>query len=448
MHILGREIIVILITSYFNRVIRRDFVKTDSNMAAKLAGLVISDRTVAGITRKKVLVPPKEEGEKETMYWNYFLPSGEKLEDDERINFFNSLVVPPAWTDVWFDPNEIGHIQATGKDAKGRLQYRYHPEWNAVKADIKFSGIDEFAAVGLVEIRSRVKDDLAVEGMPKYKSAALVIRLMDLFHIRVGSDQYAKENDSYGLTTLKEAHLDLLIENPIEGEKDAIFDFPGKSGKRWRLLIIDDELVSMIQESQEVGDIDDEQDLFMYLDENEKPRDLKAEHINEYLDGCTDDETKYTAKDFRTWAASWKTAHRLALISEATEEEISKIPDLLEKAKLKKEVVEFEMDPIIRWKGVDFRRAEGLSKLVKNNKIPGSNEKERLASMLAVIDTVAGDLGNTRAVCRSSYIRPMIMTDWENKVFMERWNSIKKMKRFPGLSKDESHVFNYMHKYE
>ena len=305
-------------------------------MAAKLAGLVISDRTVEGITRKKVVVPPKEEGEKETMYWNYFMPTGELIDDEERINGFNSLAVPPAWVDVWFDPNERGHIQATGKDVKGRLQYRYHPEWNAVKADIKFSGIDEFAAVGLVEIRSRVKDDLAVEGMPKYKSAALVIRLMDLFHIRVGSDQYAKENDSYGLTTLKEAHLDLLIENPIEGEKDAIFDFPGKSGKRWRLLIIDDELVSMIQESQEVGDIDDEQDLFMYLDENENPRDLKAEHINEYLDSCTDEETKYTAKDFRTWAASWKTAHRLALISEATEEEISKIPKLLEKAKLKK----------------------------------------------------------------------------------------------------------------
>ena len=87
-------------------------------------------------------------------------------------------------------------------------------------------------------------------------------------------------------------------------------------------------------------------------------------------------------------------------------------------------------------------------KLVKNNKIPGSNEKERLASMLAVIDTVAGDLGNTRAVCRSSYIRPMIITDWEAQVFMKRWNSVKDMKKYPGLSKEESHVFNYMHKYE
>ncbi len=417
-------------------------------MAAKLAGLVISDRTLKGISRQKVVVPPKEDGGKETMYWNYFMPTGEQLEDEERINGFNSLAVPPAWTDVWFDTNDRGHIQATGKDAKGRLQYRYHPEWNAVKADIKFSGIDEFALMGLVEIRSKVKDHLALERMSKDKSVALVIRLMDLYHIRVGSDQYAKENDSYGLTTIKEAHLNLLKEDPIEGEIDAIFDFPGKSGKRWRLLIVDDDLVSMIEESQNVGDLDDEQDLFMYLDENKKPRDLKAEHINEYLDECTDEETKYTAKDFRTWAASWKTAHRLALISEATEEELNQIPDLLVKAKEKKEVTEFDMDPIIRWKGVDLRKADGLSKLAKNNKIPGSTEKERLASMLAVIDTVAGDLGNTRAVCRSSYIRPMVMTDWENQVFMERWISVKDMNEYPGLSKEESQVFNYMHKYE
>ena len=436
-------------TNYFNLVIERVFVKTDSNMAAKLAGLVISDRTVKGITRQKVIVPPKEEGEKETMYWDYFLPSGEKIEDEERITGFNSLVVPPAWVDVWFNPDDRGHIQATGKDAKGRLQYRYHPEWNAVKADIKFSGIDEFAVVGLVEIRARVKDDLLVKGMPKFKSAALVIRLMDLYHIRVGSDQYAKENDSYGLTTIKEGHLELLKgKKAIEGKIDAIFDFTGKSGKRWRLLIIDDDIVSMIEESKKIGGDDDEQDLFMYLDDNGNARDLKADHINEYLDSCTDEETKYTAKDFRTWAASWKTAHRLALISEATEEEINKIPELLEQAKKEVEGTSFEEYPMINWKGVNLKRADGLSKLAKNNKIPGSNEKERLASMLAVIDTVAGDLGNTRAVCRSSYIRPMVMTDWDNQVFMERWNSVKDMKKYPGLSKEESQVFNYMHKYE
>ena len=423
--------------------------KIDSNMAAKLAGLKISDRTVKGITRQKVVVPPKEKDGKETMFWNYFMPNGKQLEDEERINKFNSLAVPPAWTNVWFDPDDRGHIQATGKDAKGRLQYRYHPEWNAVKADIKFSGIDEFAVVGLVEIRARVEDDLDTEGMPKFKSAALVIKLMDLYHIRVGSDQYAKENESYGLTTIKEGHLELLKgKEAIEGEIDAIFDFSGKSGKRWRLLIIDDNIVSMIEESKKVGGDDDEQDLFMYVDDNGKPRDLKAEHINEYLDECTDEQTKYTAKDFRTWAASWKTAHRLALISEASEEEISQIPNLFEKAKKEVAGTPFEEYPIINWKGTNLKRVDGLSKLASKNKIPGSNKKERLATMLAIIDTVAGDLGNTRAVCRSSYIRPMILTDWENQVFLERWNSVKGLKEYPGLSSEESQVFNYMHKYE
>ena len=420
-------------------------------MAAKLAGLNISDRTVNGITRKKVVVSPKDKSEKETIYWDYFMPSGKKIVDDERKKSFNSLAVPPAWNDVWFDPNERGHIQATGKDAKGRLQYRYHPEWNAVKADIKFSGIDEFAVLGLVEIRARVNDDLALEGMPKYKSVALVIRLMDLYHIRVGSDQYAKENASYGLTTIKEGHLKLLKgKKAIEGEIDAIFDFTGKSGKRWRLLIIDDDLVSMIEESKKVRDprVQKEQDLFMYFDEHGNAKDLKAEQINEYLDECTDEETKYTAKDFRTWAASWKTAHRLALISEATEEEINQIPDLLEKAKKDVEGTDFEDYPMINWKGVNLKSADSLSKLAKTHKIPGISEKERTASMLAIIDTVAGDLGNTRAVCRSSYIRPMIMNDWENQAFMKRWNSVKNMKKYPGLSKEESQVFNYMHKFE
>ena len=180
--------------------------KMDSSAAAKDAGLILSDRTVKGITRKKVEVKAKGKDEKDTFYWDYYEPNGKKLQNEERINFFNSLVVPPAWVDVWFCPNSKGHIQATGKDVKGRTQYRYHPEWIKKKSDLKFSNIDEFAKYGLVSIRDRVSDDLKLEKMNKFKSTALVIRLMDLFHIRVGSDQYAKENESYGLTTLTEGH--------------------------------------------------------------------------------------------------------------------------------------------------------------------------------------------------------------------------------------------------
>ena len=426
----------------------------DSGEAAKDAGLILSDRTVKGISRKMITVKAKEEGEKDGFYWDYFGVNGKKLNNEKRISFFNSLVVPPAWTDVWFCPDQRGHIQATGKDAKGRTQYRYHPEWIKKKSDLKFSNIDEFAKYGLVSIRDRVSDDLKLDIMNKYKSTALVIRLMDLFHIRVGSDQYAKENDSYGLTTLTEGHCKPLTGDEAEGEIDVIFDFTGKSGKHWRLLIEDDNLAKMIEESRLIGDeekedaSDDTQDLFMFLDENNKSKDLKAEHINEYLDGCTNAKTKYTAKDFRTWAASWKTASRLVLISEASQEEISQIPILFDEAEKRVEGTDWEGYPIITWKGVHLRRAQGLAKLAKLEKLPGSSDKERLASMLAVIDTVAGDLGNTRAVCRSSYIRPMIMDDWENKTFIDNWNSVKNRKLLIGLSKDESITATYMKKFE
>ena len=426
----------------------------DSGEAAKDAGLILSDRTVKGISRKMITVKAKEEGEKDGFYWDYFGVNGKKLNNEKRISFFNSLVVPPAWTDVWFCPDQRGHIQATGKDAKGRTQYRYHPDWIKKKSDLKFSNIDEFAKYGLVSIRDRVSDDLKLDIMNKYKSTALVIRLMDLFHIRVGSDQYAKENDSYGLTTLTEGHCKPLTGDEAEGEIDVIFDFTGKSGKHWRLLIEDDNLAKMIEESRLIGDeekedaSDDTQDLFMFLDENNKSKDLKAEHINEYLDGCTNAKTKYTAKDFRTWAASWKTASRLVLISEATQEEINQIPILFDEAEKRVEGTDWEGYPIITWKGVHLRRAQGLAKLAKLEKLPGSSDKERLASMLAVIDTVAGDLGNTRAVCRSSYIRPMIMDDWENKTFIDNWNSVKNRKLLIGLSKDESITATYMNKFE
>ena len=228
--------------------------KMDSSAAAKDAGLILSDRTVKGITRKKVEVKAKGKDEKDTFYWDYYEPNGKKLQNEERINFFNSLVVPPAWVDVWFCPNSKGHIQATGKDVKGRTQYRYHPEWIKKKSDLKFSNIDEFAKYGLVSIRDRVSDDLKLEKMNKFKSTALVIRLMDLFHIRVGSDQYAKENGSYGLTTLTEGHCKILSgDDAIEGEIDAIFKFTGKSGKEWRLFIEDDDLATMIEKSGEIG---------------------------------------------------------------------------------------------------------------------------------------------------------------------------------------------------
>ncbi|MDP7002703.1 MAG: hypothetical protein QF911_03935 [Candidatus Thalassarchaeaceae archaeon] len=417
--------------------------KTDSATAAKLAGLNISDRNEPGIGRIRVDIPPDKEG-KPSFRWDYHMPDGEPLDDEARIADLNSLAVPPAWTDVWFCSDDRGHIQATGKDGKGRLQYRYHPEWNAIKADLKYANVDEFA-LSLPALRDRVEADLELKGMPLEKSVALVIQLMDEFHIRVGSDQYAKENESYGLTTLQEGHVKFIKGEKAEGKIDAVLDFVGKSGKHWRLLIEDDELASMIEASGKVGGKDKKQDLFRYEDENGKDFDIKAEHINNYIEEALEG-IRYTAKDFRTWAASWKTGARLALIAESDDSDVSKIPRLMNKAAKKAEETGFQA--IVTWRGRDLKRAEALAKLAESGKLPGETDKDRQATMLAVIDTVAGDLGNTRSVCRSSYIRPMFMEDWETGIFEERWANASGMKKVPGLSRDESTAVHYMRTHE
>ncbi|HJM86601.1 MAG TPA: hypothetical protein QF433_00135, partial [Candidatus Thalassarchaeaceae archaeon] len=389
--------------------------ETDSTTAAKLAGLNISERTEPGITRLKIESPPNEEGEVTIISFEYKLPNGEPVIDEQRISSLNSLSVPPAWTDVWFCIDDRGHIQATGKDAKGRLQYRYHPDWNAIKADLKFANIDEFAMM-LPRLRDRVEGDLALTGMPLVKSVSIVIKLMDIFHIRIGSDEYAKQNESYGLTTLKEGHVKYIKGEGAEGKIDAVLNFTGKSGKQWRLLIEDDEMASMIEASGKVGGKKKSQDLFRYIDDHGNDYDVKAEHINNYIEEAL--EVRYTAKAFRTWSASWKTGARLALVATASENLIAKIPKLTKKEMAR--VEDTEEEPIIIWRGTQLRRPEGLSKLAEAGKLQGQSEPERLATMLAVIDSVAGDLGNTRAVCRTSYIRPMFLEDWTSGKFENR----------------------------
>ena len=418
--------------------------KTDSATAAKLAGRESSDREQAGISRTKVEIPAKDDEEGATFRWDYNHPDGSNLQDEARIESLNALAVPPAWTDVWFCPDENGHIQATGKDDKGRLQYRYHPKWNEIKADLKYANVDEFA-MALPDLRDRVKADLDMVGMPMEKAVAIVITLMDEFHIRVGSDQYAQENDSYGLTTLQEGHVKFLKGEDAEGDIDAVFDFIGKSGKRWRLVIEDDLLANMIEESGKVGGKKKTQDLFRYIDDNGKDFDIKADHINKYI-ATVFEGLGFTAKDFRTWAASWKTGARLALVAGASEAEIARLPKLMEKEIAKSD--EEAANTIIKWKGTVLKRAEGLAKLAEEGKLPGDSEKERQATMLAVIDTVSGDLGNTRAVCRSSYIRPMFMEDWEAGRFEKRWENAAKIKRVPGLTREESTAVHYMRTHE
>ena len=430
----------------------------DSGASAKGAGLELSDRETPGITRKKVEIPAEKKGDKPTFSWDYFQPNGKKLIDKDRVEFLNSLAVPPAWTDVWFCANENGHIQATGKDANGRLQYRYHPKWIDYKSKLKYANIDEFAAE-LDSLRDLVKEDLSKKEMSKNKVAALVVWLIDRYHIRVGSDQYAQENESYGLTTLKESHISYkrgekaIVEgmSVLKGSNkplpkiNAMMKFTGKSGKDWKIYIRHPEISKLIEDSAKIGGKDKEQDLFRYVDENGNDFDIKAEHINEYLDQKM--KNKYTAKDFRTWAASWKTGARLAMVSEASEKEISELPELHREAVENSEKDGFP--PYVEWCGRYLKGTEGLAKLAESGNLPGETDKERMATMLAVIDTVAADLGNTRAVCRSSYIRPMFMEDWDERVFLHRWNEAKKGQiRGENMWSDETAAINYMKKWE
>ena len=418
----------------------------------------MSDREKPGITRKKIEIPAEKKGDKPTFSWDYFQPNGKKLTDKDRVELLNSLAVPPAWTDVWFCSNENGHIQATGKDSNGRLQYRYHPKWIEYKSKLKYANIDEFAAE-LDSLRDLVKEDLAKKEMSKNKVAALVVWLIDRYHIRVGSDQYAQENESYGLTTLKESHISYkkgekaIVEGMrvLKGSNkplpkiNAMMKFTGKSGKDWKIYIRHPEISKLIEDSAKIGGKDKEQDLFRYVDENGNDFDIKAEHINEYLNQKM--ENKYTAKDFRTWAASWKTGARLAMVSEASEKEISELPELHQEAVEKSEKDGFP--PYVEWCGRYLKGTEGLAKLAESGNLPGETDKERMATMLAVIDTVAADLGNTRAVCRSSYIRPMFMEDWDERVFLHRWNEAKKGQiRGENMWSDETAAINYMKKWE
>ena len=438
--------------------ISRTMKTEDSGASAKGAGLELSDREKPGITRKKIEIPAEKKGDKPTFSWDYFQPNGKKLIDKDRVEFLNSLAVPPAWTDVWFCSNENGHIQATGKDSNGRLQYRYHPKWIDYKSKLKYANIDEFAAE-LDSLRDLVKEDLAKKEMSKNKVAALVVWLIDRYHIRVGSDQYAQENESYGLTTLKESHISYKKGEKaiVEGMRvlkdsnkplpkiNAMMKFTGKSGKDWKIYIRHPEISKLIEDSAKIGGKDKEQDLFRYVDENGNDFDIKAEHINEYLNQKM--ENKYTAKDFRTWAASWKTGARLAMVSEASEKEISELPELHQEAVEKSEKDGFP--PYVEWCGRYLKGTEGLAKLAESGNLPGETDKERMATMLAVIDTVAADLGNTRAVCRSSYIRPMFMEDWEERVFLDRWNEAKKGQiRGENMWPDETVAINYMKKWE
>jgi DNA topoisomerase-1 len=220
----------------------------------------------------------------------YIGVGGKPIRDPKELQRIKAIGIPPAYTDVWICPFANGHIQATGRDAKGRKQYRYHPRWREVRDSAKYDRTIVFAEA-LPAIRKRVERDLAHKSMSREKLLAVVVRLLETTHIRVGNEEYLKANNSVGLTTLRNSNVD------ISGAT-IHFHFRGKSGKTHRIDLKDRRLARIVQRCQELPG----QDLFEYQDDEGNYRAISSTNVNEYLRETTGED--FTAKDFRTWAGT------------------------------------------------------------------------------------------------------------------------------------------------
>jgi DNA topoisomerase I len=259
----------------------------DPIASAVEAGLRYVDSTGQGFTRRRA-----------GRGFCYIDTQGRLLRDAVHLKRIRSLVIPPAWKQVWICPSANGHLQAVGYDARGRRQYRYHPHYREVRDETKFARMSEFARA-LPRIRQQVNQDLALSGLPRQKVLASVVRLLETTFIRVGNIEYAKENESFGLTTLRNRHVE------IEGWR-VRFRFKGKSGLSHEVEIKDRRIARVIRACHDLPGYN----LFEYKDDNGAVHTISSGDVNEYIRTITADE--YTAKDFRTWAGTVQTAWSLA----------------------------------------------------------------------------------------------------------------------------------------
>ncbi|EPJ84781.1 DNA topoisomerase [Pseudomonas sp. CFII64] len=220
----------------------------------------------------------------------YFDAQGQRIKDQAEIKRINALVIPPAYTDVWICADPQGHLQATGRDARGRKQYRYHPRWREVRDQNKYSRMVQFG-LALPKVRKKIEAQLAQPGIGRDKVMATVISLLDATLIRIGNSQYARDNRSYGLTTLRNKHV------AVRGNS-ILFEFRGKSGVEHKISVTDRRLARVIKRCMELPG----QNLFQYLDDNGERHTVSSSDINAYLQSLTGAD--FTAKDYRTWAGS------------------------------------------------------------------------------------------------------------------------------------------------
>lgn len=309
---------------------------------ARASGLIYVSDTDPGITRKR-----RGKG------FIYLGSNRRPVASARTLERIRTLAIPPAYTDVWICREERGHLQATGRDARGRKQYRYHPRWRATRDDGKFAKMAEFGA-RLPLLRRRLKQDLAAPGLPRDKVLAVIVTLLDETLLRVGNEEYARTNKSFGLTTLRDKHVSFMRDGR------ASFSFRGKGGRAHKIVLNDQRLARIIRRTQELPG----QQLFQYLDDEGRRQPIDSGMVNDYLRDAMrrngDENGSFTAKDFRTWGASLRA---LAFLS-------------------------------------CQERDENLSDRAFN------------ACVASTAKHVAEALHNTPAVCRKSYINPVVFEIW------------------------------------
>jgi DNA topoisomerase-1 len=279
------------------RIVSTDIAATGA-AAAHLAGLRYTSDDQPGIRRKR-----------QGRGFAYVDGDGAAVRGRAELARIRRLAIPPAWTDVWISPNPLGHIQATGRDARGRKQYRYHERWREVRDEAKYGRLVEFAKA-LPRIRERVDADLARAGIPRERVLATAVRILEQTFIRVGNAEYARANGSFGLTTLRSKHVD------VEGSR-ILFRFRGKSGKDHEVDFRDRRLARVIARLEQLPG----QELFRYQDDEGQLRTIGSEDVNDYLREISGEEL--SAKDFRTWAGTVLAARALAELGPARSERVA-----------------------------------------------------------------------------------------------------------------------------
>lgn len=336
---------------------------------AESVGLVYVSDATAGLRR-----------ERDGKLFKYFDAHGRQIKDASDLTRIARLAVPPAYEDVWICRDEHGHLQATGRDARGRKQYRYHPKWRTVRDDAKFGRMATFAE-GLPRLRRILARDLARPGLPREKVLAVVVSILDATRVRVGNVEYARDNKSFGLTTLRNRHVSFIRDGR------AILNFRGKGGVQHEVPIDDKRIARIVRHCQELPG----QQLFQYVTDSGQRAPIDSGQVNDYLRDALGDD--FTAKDFRTWGATLQAVILLAR---------TPLPEIPSERAFKSEIV-------------------------------------------SVVKKVAAELRNTPAVCRRSYINPIVFDAWRSGVIRRTFSGGLKL---AAPRRTETQVLEFLKRYD